>query len=414
MRSRKPVDWPKYMVAKRLRDGRSGYYWCVPTWARKQSCPLVSAELGLEYGAAIAAARSYNELLDAWRRRDEEPEPGAQRKLSSVGTVDWVIAKFQFSEKYKKCEPETRRHYDAGLKLISEFKRKSGLRFGATMVTEIKPHHTDTLFEKLCAGGKTGNRTTTASHAIRAMRRAWNVVARAHPTVVPEANPFRSVEIGSTGKETHYATLEQLDVFVSKANELGHPSVALAALITYHWYQREKDIISRLMWSDYESGSRIKIRHYKNRNRKSGEKENVVWLPLRDPETGECLYPEIETQLLITPVRGPLMVMRDKPDPRRKKPAPNLPYNVSYFGKICRDILDATNLPSSITFASFRHGGFTESGDARATDAEMLSGGGHKTRGVLSIYAKRSNAQAVNLARKRLEFRRTQREQKSE
>ncbi|MEQ1755623.1 MAG: hypothetical protein ABL973_15995 [Micropepsaceae bacterium] len=328
--------------------------------------------------------------------------------------MDWVIAKFQTSEKYKKCELGTRTNYDAGLKLIADYKRKSGLRFGTTLVNEIKPHHTDTLFEKLCAGGKTGNRITTASHAIRAMRRAWNVVARSHPSVVPEANPFRSVEIGSSGKETHYATLEQLETFVSKANELGHPSVALAALITYHWYQREKDIISRLIWSDYVSGSRIKIRHYKNRNRKSGEKENVVWLPLSDPETGGSLYPEIEAQLLITPVRGPLMVMRDRPDPRRKKPAPNLPYNIGYFGKLCREILDAADLPKSITFASFRHGGFTESGDARATDAEMLSGGGHKTRGVLSIYAKRSNAQAVNLARKRLEFRRTQREQKSE
>lgn len=246
------------------------------------------------------------------------------------------------------------------------------------------------------------------------MRRAWNVVARAHPTVVPEANPFRSVEIGSSGKETLYATLEQLETFVFKANELGHPSVALAALITYHWYQREKDILTRLMWSDYEAGVRVKIRHYKNRNRKRGEKENVVWLSLRDPESGESLFPEIETQLEITPVRGPLMVMRDRPDPRRKKPAPNLPYSIDYFGKLCREILDAASLPALITFTSFRHGGFTESGDARATDAEMLSGGGHKTRGVLSIYAKRSNAQAVNLARKRLEFRRTHREQKSE
>jgi hypothetical protein len=402
------------MVVKQLRDSRPAYYWCIPTWARRQKCPLISAQLGFEYGAAIAAARQYNELLDAWRTQDEEPEPGAQSKLASVGTVDWVIARFQMSDKYKTCEPGTRGNYDAGLKLIADFKRKSGLRFGATLVTEIKPHHADTLFEKLCAGGRTGSRITTASHAIRAMRRAWNVVARAHPSVVPEANPFRSVEIGSTGKETVYATLEQLEAFVAKANELGHPSVALAALITYHWYQREKDILSRLMWSDYDDGVRVKIRHYKNRDRKKGEKENVVWLSLQDPETGQSLYPEIETQLEITPVRGPLMVMRDKPDTRRKKPVPNLPYSVDYFGKLCREILDATGLRSPLTFASFRHGGFTESGDARATDAEMLSGGGHKTRGVLSIYAKRSNVQAVNLARKRLEFRRTHREQKSE
>ena len=44
-----------------------------------------------------------------------------------------------------------------------------------------------------------------------------------------------------------------------------------------------------------------------------------------------------------------------------------------------------------------------------ATDSEMLSGGGHKTRGVLSIYTKRTNPQAINLARKRLELRTAQR-----
>ena len=217
------------MIAKRLAGGTVAYYWNLPTWARDtgEKCPIVSAELGSDYGSAISKAKSYNVLLDAWRTRNE-PSAGSQTNSGGIGTIDWLIAKYQGSDEYKRnIDASTRRNYDAGLALIADHLRKSRLRFGATMVAEILPHHADRLFEKIRDGGKSGNRVTTASHAIRAMRRAWNVVHRDYPKLVPESNPFRRVEgIGSSGAETQYANLEQLEAFVAKANELGHPSVA--------------------------------------------------------------------------------------------------------------------------------------------------------------------------------------------
>jgi hypothetical protein len=423
MRPRKPADWPKYMIAKRLGKGEVAYYWNKPSWAQKklveingelQACGMVCAALGKDYGEACRLANAYNMQFEAWRTGKEL---SALQPIAMVGTVDWLIAQFQASDKYKKCSDATRGNYDYGLKLIAAYTRKSGQKFGTTQLKEIEPHHADTLFERLCDGGANGRRVTTASHAIRAMRRAWNVVARANSRIVPAANPFRSVEIGASGEQTAYATLDHLEAFVDQANALGHPSVALAALVSYYWLQREIDVLTRMMWTDYEPGRRVRIRHHKNRDRKRGEKEHLVWQPLIDPESGESLFPEIELQIAITPKHGPLMIMRDHLDQRRKGSAPHLPYTVDYVGKDCRKVAAAAQLPPRITFASFRHGGLTEGGDASATDSELLSGSGHKTRGILSIYTKRSNPQAVNFARKRLALRRrlrTQREQMSE
>jgi hypothetical protein len=48
---------------------------------------------------------------------------------------------------------------------------------------------------------------------------------------------------------------------------------------------------------------------------------------------------------------------------------------------------EAAGLPE-LSFASFRKGGFTEFGDAEATDQEVLAQGGHRTCQMLTVYSK--------------------------
>ena len=48
---------------------------------------------------------------------------------------------------------------------------------------------------------------------------------------------------------------------------------------------------------------------------------------------------------------------------------------------------EAAGLPE-LSFASFRKGGFTEFGDAEATDQEVLAQGGHRTCQMLTVYPK--------------------------
>jgi hypothetical protein len=48
-----------------------------------------------------------------------------------------------------------------------------------------------------------------------------------------------------------------------------------------------------------------------------------------------------------------------------------------------------------LTFASFRHGGFTEAGDAELTDREIMAQGRHKSAKVLNHYVKKTERQVA-------------------
>jgi hypothetical protein len=66
-----------------------------------------------------------------------------------------------------------------------------------------------------------------------------------------------------------------------------------------------------------------------------------------------------------------------------------------------KDVIRAAGLRDELTFASFRHGGFTEAADSDLTDAEMRAQGRHKSAKVLPTYAKRTMRQVTVGAKKR-------------
>jgi hypothetical protein len=76
-------------------------------------------------------------------------------------------------------------------------------------------------------------------------------------------------------------------------------------------------------------------------------------------------------------------------------------------------IIRAAGLRDELTFTSFRHGGFTEAGDADLTDAEIRAQGRHKSAKVLPLYVKRTMKQVAAGAKKRRSAR-TNREDLSE
>jgi len=64
-------------------------------------------------------------------------------------------------------------------------------------------------------------------------------------------------------------------------------------------------------------------------------------------------------------------------------------------------IIRAAGLRDELTFTSFRHGGFTEAGDAELTDAQIRAQSRHTSAKVLPKYVKATERQIADAAKKR-------------
>jgi hypothetical protein len=106
-----------------------------------------------------------------------------------------------------------------------------------------------------------------------------------------------------------------------------------------------------------------------------------------------------------------LMLRRDwgKQDPWPTYPKEG-EIDLTHMSRKVKEVIRAAALRDELTFASFRHGGFTEAGDAELTDAEMRAQGRHKSAKVLPRYTKRTMRQ---VARRVTRSRQTTRESKN-
>jgi hypothetical protein len=388
------------MEAKPLAGGIR-YFWNAPTWARKRSCPIKSEALGTDYAAAKARCDDYlNPLFKSWLTGGDSDA----RRRAPIGVFDWIVAVYKSNKKYTKLPPRTRGGYDRAMEDVAGFTLTDGRRFGVLNVNSIKATTVDKLYERLKVGSDGKPRHRSALLSMTVCRNAWNVAHRNHPTIVPATNPFKGIDVEYVPKQNRAATLAELTRFVRAADEDGSPSLGTAAMIAFYFLVREEDIFRRMAWSDYrpaEHPSDVLAWHYKNR------KTEKVTIPLFDVD-GTELFPEMMLRLESAPRNGTLMVMRDKPDPRKKIHMPwttggrnPMRWVQAKVRRVCR----AASLPDEISFTSFRHGGHTDGADSGLTDAQMRALGGHKTAAALLRYAKDTETQRRDGARKRLNKR---------
>jgi hypothetical protein len=235
-------------------------------------------------------------------------------------------------------------------------------------------------------------RRTTVNHAMKTCRRAWNIALRRNPGKVPPINPFSQIGLIASDRETPTATLEELQALRGKAIEIGLSSLATAALIGWEWLPREKDIFGT-----------FEVKHYRPKERPrsvwivDGKTDQASWVPLFD-EKGTPLYPELMAELDTlkrTRISG-LMLCRDWGD---RAPWPTWPtegeVDLTHMSRKVKEVIRAAGLRDELTFTSFRHGGFTEAGDAGLSDRQIMAQGRHASPKVLKNYVKKTERQVA-------------------
>jgi hypothetical protein len=402
MRPRPPRQpLPRYVRRKWLRGEEAwGYFFEPPTWARAKGCPVAGEPLGRDYAAACNRAESVLlKQFDSWRsggRSDLVPS------RMTPGTFDWLAAAYKASERYTALSKSQRSNHDLGLGLVADHLLKDGRRFGTLQLRSITAAVADRIFEKLLVvDGR--ERRTTVNHAMKSCRRAWNVVGRAEPKLVPAQNPFARMGLKDVSKETPTADHAELLAFVGAADAGGLSSLGTAAMVAWEWLQREEHVFGAFLAEHYRPKDRpdeVLIVHPK-----TGEE---VWIPLLD-DAGARLFPELMDRLdglKRGRIAGPLIV-RDWADEAAERPVPWITGSgdLTYMRHRVKKIVRSAGLRDALTFASFRHGGMTELGDADLTDSQIRAISRHKSARTLPRYVKKTQRQIVQGTVKRRELR---------
>jgi hypothetical protein len=390
---------PRYVIAKPLASGATGFYFNIPTRYRALGCSIRNEPLGTDYSAACGVdgnggrADALNALFDEWlRTKSGEPLPG----LARYGTVDWLFREFKASIRFReKVSQRSRPDYERSMLMIADMLTKSGDRVGDRPVKSITPAAADKIYDRLCQGPR-GERLRQAEKVVAICRGAWGVVRRLSPDAFDRAvpNPWEGVTKKRRTKATKpAATREQVYRFALGAIEAGRPEIGAAAVVCFEFLQRPENVLAGyLAWPDYrpkDAPGAIRIVHHKT--------GATVWHPLEEATDGGVVqfYADAEAVLARVPRRGVPMILKSKRDGTTE------PYGPKETAKIVRQLREWLGLPTTFTLDACRHGGMTELEEAELTDGQGRALSGHRTQAAYVGYAKRTLARALPATRKR-------------
>ena len=402
---------PRFVIAKPLAGGRTGYYFTLPTYYRNQGCTIPNQPLGSDYVIACGddgnggRAATLNGLFDEGRAiRAGEPIASIAR----YGTVDWLFREYKSSKAYlEKVSKRSRPDYERTMLLVADTSTKNGDRIGSRLIRSITPRGADKIYEKIIIGAQ-GKRLRQGEKAVALCRKAWKVVRRLYPDEFDNKtpNPWEGVTRERRVKKKKPAvTREQVYAFAQGCIERGHPEPAAAAVICFEWLQRPENVLAGyLRWTDYRSKdwpNAIRIEHHK-----TGE---LVWHPLEETvgNVTTKFYEDAEAILAKLPRRGVPMILREIIPPRGssdQKPTNTL-FSFSGFQKIVQTMRAEIGLPSTFTLDACRHGGMNELEVAELTDGQGRALSGHKTKQSYAGYAKQTLERALPATRKRYAHR---------
>jgi hypothetical protein len=371
----------RYLESRMLADGTIAFYYVPPKPARKANI-LETQPLGTDPVKAVARAEELNRILDAWRTQTA-PQDAEMIK----GTVSWLAREFRKSAKYYTSKgKKTQRFYDQNLKVLENFKLKSGRRLGDVLANQIKPKHADKIYEELQEidpETKRPKKLRKSNAVMQTARRLFNFGIRQE---VVQTNPFSKMGLTANPERHIIWAVDQLNKFIDASITADRRSIGLTALMCYELCQREGDMLS-ITWNRYKDGT-IYVRQ--------GKTNTLVPVPVSD-----------ELRVMLDSTARREGVSPDEDFIVWSEPTQE-PYEERYFRELVSEIRAAANLPKDLWIMDLRRTGLTELGDSGATEDEIMSVSGHLDRAVVRRYVNKTKTQAINAIRKRTISRRAQ------
>jgi hypothetical protein len=178
------------MVERRLRGGSIAYYWRVRAKDRAAGFPIDSEVLGADYATAVDRAKMLNAHYDSWRQgrylvKDLDQNP-------RFGSVGWLFEHYRQSRAFERVSERSRPEYLRALKRIEDLPTRTGAKLAELAVASISARAADKIYDALQTGPR-GRRIRQANLSVDVARRAWKIVRRLYPRVVPLENPFEGI-----------------------------------------------------------------------------------------------------------------------------------------------------------------------------------------------------------------------------
>jgi hypothetical protein len=106
---RSALPLPRYVERKPLKSGGWGYFFHVPSWAKKAGCTVQSRPLGTDYNAAVSRAETILlPAFDAWRTGGDTAAQASSSATIAIGSLDWLFAEYRADRRFAKLDPKSK------------------------------------------------------------------------------------------------------------------------------------------------------------------------------------------------------------------------------------------------------------------------------------------------------------------
>lgn len=341
---------------KRMRDAIGVVYRSFPTKGQAE-----------DYVHEIRSA------YDEYKARQNADSTSVGHRVDS-SSVEGLYNTFRTTNAYRRLKPASKRAYDYHMGIAMKTRVGASHKlFGAVLSRTVDVTMADNLFQQIEADR--GHHS--AYHTVKTLRRIWNEMLR-HGKV--QANPF--AKMGMTTPQPRTVLWDPADVqkAITAADDLGYPSIGTLILLCYHLCQRPGDM-RQLKVGDYDPVSRT----FHFAQEKTGTE---VWVPA-SPDLHARVQPHLTG-------RSPDDFLLIDEKSHLGNPYDNRTYNRRF-----EDVRYAAKIPRHLELRDLRRTGATETAEAGATEDELRSITGHKSREVLNTYVRPGRAMAASGVNKR-------------